>query len=107
IDMRISSWEYFKEQLNNCEYLPSINDEDEKAILKLMEKNYKYPVATIKYMYEVKGYSDQYIADELGYKHHQVQRVLERNNIKTINRIKKIRYVTTYEVFDRVKNVSE
>lgn len=107
IDMRISSWEYFKEQINNCGYLPSINDEDEKAILKLMEKNSKYPISTIKHMYEVKGYSVQYIADELGYKHHQIQSVLKRNNIKTMNRTKKIRCVTTGEVFDSVKIASE
>lgn len=80
IDMRISSWEYFKEQINNCEYLPSINGDDEKAILKLMEVNKRYPTSEI-----IKLYNDGLSTIEIGEKynmHHSViGRVLKKNNV--------------------------
>lgn len=63
IDMRISSWEYFKEQINNCEYLPSINDEEEKEILKMMEKNKRYPIREIKDAYLIARKSTYEIAE--------------------------------------------
>ena len=63
IDMRISSWDYFKEQINNCEYLPSINDEEEKEILKMMEKNKRYPIREIKDAYLIARKSTYEIAE--------------------------------------------
>lgn len=63
IDMRISSWNYFKEQINKCEYLPSIDSNAEIAILKLIEKNGKYPIKEIIELYTVEMKSTLYIAE--------------------------------------------
>ncbi|WP_436962882.1 hypothetical protein [Staphylococcus xylosus] len=82
IDMRVSSWEYFKEQINNCEFLPNIKEMDEKEILKLIEINSKYPIETIKYMYEVEEKSSQKIANELNLSVHVIKEVLKKNNVK-------------------------
>ena len=80
IDMRVSSWGYFKEQINKCKHLPSINEKDEKEILKLMEVNSKYPIKKIINMYE-NGLSPQKIANELGYTRFKVASVLNRIGI--------------------------
>jgi len=108
IDVRFSTWEYFKKQINKCEYLPSINKEDEKEILKLMEVNSKYPIATIKYMYEIENCSIKYIAEKLGYTFGKIKRVLECNGvIINSNNYKKIKCVTTGDYFNSQKEASE
>ena len=85
IDMRISSWEYFKEQINNCEYLPSINDEEEKEILKMMEKNKRYPIREIIELYTVEMLSAYEIAEKMGLTVRVITGVLNKNNIKLRN----------------------
>lgn len=104
LDVRFSTWEHFKKQVNECHYLPSISDKDEKAILKLMENNSKYPIATIKHMYEIERYSIQYIADRLGYTFGKIKRVLEHNGvIINSNNHKKVKCITTGRYFNSQK----
>lgn len=81
IDMRISSWEYFKEQINKCEYLPSINDEDEKAILKIMENNKRYPIKEIIELYVDSKMSCRVIGEKLGYSDTTISNLLQQNNV--------------------------
>lgn len=81
IDMRISSWEYFKEQINNCEYLPNITDEDEKAIIELMKKNKKYPTKEIIDLYTVKLKSTVEIGRIFKINNTTVGRILRKSGI--------------------------
>ena len=81
IDMRISSWEYFKEQINKCEYLPNINVEDEKEILKMMENNKRYPIKEIIELYTVRMETTTQIGERFNMSSSNVGRMLEKYNI--------------------------
>lgn len=81
IDMRVSSWDYFKKQINSCEYLPNINDEDEKSLLKLMEKNSKYPTKEIIELYTIEKESLAAIGKRFKICYGTVRNILEKNNI--------------------------
>lgn len=82
IDMRISSWEYFKKQINKCEHLPSINDEDEQAILELMEKNKRYPITEIVELYTVFFESTTKIGERFNVSNVTIGNILEKNGIE-------------------------
>ena len=110
IDMRISSWEYFRKQINNCGHLPSINDEDEKIILELMEKNKRYPIAEITELYQ-NGYSSVFIGKKYKMSYQTVLNILRKNNIKIVDvnteRSVNIKCVTTGEIFNSISKASE
>lgn len=82
IDMRVSNWEYFKEQINMCEYLPNITNKNEKFILKLIEQNKRYPIKEIITMYVDYGLPCRVIGDKFGYSHSTISNLLQQNNIK-------------------------
>lgn len=106
IDMRISNWEYFKEQINKCEYLPNVNDVDEEEILKLMEKNRRYPVEEIVEMYTVDKMSSYQIADKLQLTGVIITSVLKKNGIKLRDNTKEIRLINTGEIYPSIKEAS-
>lgn len=81
IDMRISSWEYFKEQINKCEYLPNINENDEAEILKLMENNKRYPVKEIIELYTEHFETTYQIGKRFKVDNRTIARILDKNNI--------------------------
>ena len=103
IDMRVSSWGYFKEQINKCEYLPSINDEDEIAILELMELNKRYPVKEIIEMYLRARKTTYQIAEHYGYSVGTINNILTRNNVDLrdakASKGKMVRCIETGEVY--------
>lgn len=108
IDMRISSWEYFKEQINKCKYLPSINKEDEISILKLMEVNKRYPIKMMRKLYVEDGLTTQEIADKLGYSQTKAMSILKRNGIKIRGgRHTKVLLIEEGKMFDTIKEASE
>lgn len=82
IDMRISSWGYFKEQINKCEYLPSIKGGDETAILEIMELNKRYPTKEIIDAYLRARKSTVKIAKYYGYDSQTINNILTRNNVE-------------------------
>lgn len=104
IDMRISSWEYFKEQINKCKYLPNINKNDEIAILKLMENNKRYPIKEIIKMYEVDKLSTVKIAEKYNVGDETIGNILRKQNIKTrgIGNAKRLRLIETNQVFKSI-----
>lgn len=88
IDMRISSWDYFKEQINKCDYLPNINKKDEQEILRLMEQNKKYPIKEIIELYTRKMKTSKYIGEKYGISYMTVLRILKKYNIDTSQKTK-------------------
>lgn len=82
IDMRISSWDYFKEQINKCKYLPNIDSNAEKAILKLIEKNGKYPIKEIVELYTVEMKSTLYISELFKVHKATIQNILRKANVE-------------------------
>lgn len=113
IDMQVSSWEYFKEQINNCEYLPSINEEDEKSILKLMEKNKKYPISEIIELYTVYHESTVMIGARFNVSHTTIGNILKKNGINIGNGnnqygpVKKVRCIENGIIYKNLSEVEE
>lgn len=97
IDMRISSWEYFKKQINKCEYLPSINDEDEKAILKLMENNKRYPIKKILELYK-ENPSGVQVADTLKISYKIVLDILRKSGVDIVGKRKDVSIEVVKEI---------
>ena len=82
IDMKISSWKYFKEQINNESQLPSINTEDEKAILELIRINSKFPIDDMEKMYIEEKVSIKQVASAFDLSFDVVRGLFEKNNIE-------------------------
>lgn len=106
IDMRVSSWSYFKEQINKCKHLPSINDEDEQVILELMEKNKRYPVKEIIELYNSDKKSLIFIGDKYKLDATTVKSILIKNNISIRNvketNTRSVKCLTTNEIFPSI-----
>lgn len=81
IDMRISSWGYFKEQINKCEQLPNINEADEKEILKIMKDNKRYDVKEIIRLYEVENLTLASIGEKYNRSSVTIANILKRNGV--------------------------
>lgn len=107
IDMYISSWEYFKKQINKCEYLPSINEKDEKAILELMELNKRYPILHIKDLYLIGHKTTHEIAKIYNTTHVTINNILRRQNIELRDGTtrKLVRCVETGEIYQSTMDV--
>ncbi len=106
IDMRISSWDYFKEQINKCEYLPNITDDDEIKILKLMEQNKRYPIEEIIDFYE-RGETLVQLGKRYKVSDVTIGNILEKNNVEIRSNGKQVRCITTGEIFETVAKARE
>lgn len=82
IDMKISSWKYFKEQINNEPQLPYINAEDEKAILELIRINSKFPIDEMEKMYIEEKITVKEVSERFNISHDIVRGLFEKNNIE-------------------------
>ena len=82
IDMKISSWEYFKKQINKEIQLPNISDEDEKEILELIRLSSNLPLDKMKKMYIEEKVPLTYVAKKFGVSYNILRRMFHKNNIK-------------------------
>lgn len=101
IDMHISSWEHFKKQINNEPQLPSINDEDEKVILEMMENNKRYPIKEIIDAYLIAHKNTYEIAEMYNVSDVVIGNILRRQNIETRNNTsnKLVKCTTTGKIY--------
>lgn len=106
IDMRISTWEHFKESIENSIF-PSITEEDEKKILELMERSKRYNVPLIKKLYLIEKKSTHQIAEMLGENYTTINSVLVRNGVelRDTNGKKMIRQIETGVIFPSMLSV--
>lgn len=106
IDCRESSFKHIKKSINNCEFLPNITTDDEKEILKQIEKNKRHPSKEIINDYK-KGFNVSEIAKKHKVSNGVITNILKRNNIQlrenpTSYPSKKVRCITTGDIFPSV-----
>lgn len=106
IDCRESSFDFIKGSINNCKYLPNIENVDEEKILELIESYRNYPTKKI-----ITDYLNGYTTSELGEKYNTsnttICKLLRQNNVKIrkANDYKrdKINYRDVYKVDEIVE----
>lgn len=109
IDCRESSFDYIKNSINACEFLPNISKKDEVEILKQIEKNKRYPIKKIIDLYK-NGSTTYEIADKFNISRSTVCNILRKNNVDTRNPIKliskKIKCLNNGKTFDSISEAS-
>lgn len=110
LDCRYSDFNYIKKKINNCEFLPSIEEYDEKSILEIIEQSKLYPVKDI-----IELYRSGKTAVEIGEKHNvhylTIISILKKSNISIRSaseynkgrespQRKKVKCTTTGEVYE-------
>lgn len=110
IDARKSEFEFIKNNINNCELLPNIEDKDENAIMKIIESYSKYDTQKIINYYNIDKLTTYQIGEKIGATNVTVGNILRRNGIKlrkgntrTVRCIETgIVYASTYEASRKV-----
>lgn len=83
LDCRKSTFEFIKNSINKCEYLPNIKEENESSILNRIRENNSYDTELIISLYK-KGMSAEKISKELKtISRSVVADILRKNNIET------------------------
>lgn len=102
LDCSKSSFDYIKNSINKCKYLPSIKKDEEDAIMDLIEDNKRYPIKEITDMY-LSGKSTYEIGALLNINYSTVSRILSKNNVSLRDSheisSKKVRCINTGEIF--------
>lgn len=93
-----SNFDYLKEQINKCMFLPSINEEDVDDILKIMEYNKNYPIKEIKKLYQDEM-STPKIAKKYNVSQSAIETLLKKYNVKLRGR-RKVRCKNNNKVFN-------
>lgn len=111
IDCRESSFQYIKESINSCDFLPSITKEEENKILRQIEKNKRYPNRIIINDYK-KGFNISELSKKYKVSTGTITRILTIHNIQlrenpTIYTPKKVRCTTTGDIFPSVAKAVE
>lgn len=109
LDCRISTFDYIVTNINNCEYLPSITEEEKTEIRKIIEKNKRYPIQEIIDLYE-KGQNTTQIGEKFNVNYNTICNILRKNNVsvrKTGATKKKVMLINTGEIFDSAIEASE
>lgn len=102
IDARKSDFNFIKDNINACEYLPNILLKDEKAIMELIEISSKYDIQEIIRLYEVEKLSTVKIAQKYEVSFGTICGILNRNNIKLRGNIRPVKCVETGIVYESV-----
>lgn len=106
LDCRKSDLDYIINNINDCLYLPAINDDEKENIIKYLEYNKRYDIESITQMYK-EGISTQ----EIGRKHNlhrsTISNILKRNGVKLTKQTEKFRCINTGVVFNSLKEVNE
>lgn len=106
LDCRKSEFELIKNEINSNTVLPSIDANEVKKILKLLETNKSYDTKLIKKLYS-EGETTTSIGDKLGISYQTVNRILRRNGIKIKGTSKrKVRCVNTGVVYESVSQAA-
>lgn len=106
IDSRESNFNFMVRSINNS-ILPSISENEYSYILNFMEKNKRYPVKKLIYLYENLR-SVYKVGEVLSIPHSTVYTILKRHNITLYDkRIKQIVCTTTGEIFNTQKEASK
>lgn len=103
LDMRKSTWEQFKQAIENEPTLPNMNKEDEIAILEMLEKSKRYPVKEIKRLYLEEYKSTIEIGKIINISNVQVRSILIKNGVSMRNSQKMVRLKETGEVFKSIR----
>lgn len=82
IDCYKSEFNYIKNNINSCQLLPNIEEKDESAILKTIEKHSKYDTLNIIRLYTVEKLTTIQIGKIYNISHATVGNILSRNNIQ-------------------------
>lgn len=82
INARKSEFEFIKNSINQCEYLPNIKIEDYDKILEIIESYSKYDVQDIINSYVINKSTTSEIATDIGVSSVTISNILKRNNIK-------------------------
>lgn len=106
LDCRKSEFKFIKNNINACEYLPNIKEEDVKHILEYIEYNKRHDVKNIVNLYE-EGFSTLYIGEKYKLDNSTIRNILQKNNITLRKPGTKIKCVNTGRVFNTVKEASE
>lgn len=106
LDCRKSNFKFIENSINNCEILPNINTSDKDKILNIIESNKRYPIKNILTDYQ-DGLTSVTIAEKYNISSSTVRRILRKCNIEIRESTytkKKIRCITTGEVFDSISD---
>ena len=110
LDCSKSSFEYIKNSINNCEYLPNIEKDDEIRIIDIINCNKQYPVNDIISLYN-KGESSYKISKITGIHQSTIIRMLSRNNIKIRDShemsSRKVICLNTGEIFNSISEAQK
>lgn len=106
IDCRESTFEFIQQQINNDTILPNIDENDILKMLKLIERNKSYDVKTIIKMYN-EGETASAIGKVMDISGRTVANILKRNNVITRGNGKRVKCITTGEVFNSLTKASK
>lgn len=101
LDCRDSSMEWFVNTINNCKYLPNIEEKDKRSIIKIMEENKRYPIKEIVELYE-SGLSSLVLSEKYSLSVSTINRLLNMNNIEIRDNKKRVKCITTGQTFNSV-----
>lgn len=106
LDCRKSNFKIIKEEINKNVFLENIEESEEEMMLEIIEKNKRYDTKNIIKRYQA-GESLTSIGNYYNINYCTVKNILVRNNIKSRGRKKKVKCVTTGEIFDSAVEASE
>lgn len=98
IDARKSEFEFIKDNINACEYLPTIEVKDIKPIIETMKANKRHNVAEIVRLYKIEKLNTYEIAKIYNVNNGTIGRILKNNGVK-VTASKVIKCTTTDELF--------
>lgn len=101
IDARKSEFEFIKNNINKCELLPNIKESDHCEILKLIQKNKKYPISDIVKEYN-EGKSTRELADRYSISATTIRRILHKQDVKVRDCRRRIKCVETGIIYDSI-----
>lgn len=105
LDCRKSSFNFIKEEIQKNKFLEDISDYEVESMLKIIENNKNYPIEEIIQSYK-DGMSGKDICDTYGISHSTVLSILKKHNIKLKPFRRKIKCITTNEIFDSAAEAS-
>lgn len=99
IDARKSEFEFIRDNINECNSLPTIKKDDEKDIIELIEKNSIYDVKNIISLYIDDKMSSYEIGNKYNLSNATICKILKRSNIKLRGGERKVRCVETGVIY--------
>lgn len=103
LDCSKSSFEYIRNSINNCSYLPNIKKEEESKIINAINHNKNLPMREIINLYINEEKSSYEIASILNVHQSTIIRALSKNNVSLRDSheisSKKVRCINTGEIF--------